>query len=93
MVFTLITNASISKGADIKRKKIGITRIGSASDLALRTALEHRGVGRKDVAAISMGGIPDILPGMKARAINGVILSPPISTAAGTRLPCARPHP
>ena len=82
MVFTLITDATITKAADLKGKKLGITRIGSASDLALRTALEHLGMGIKDVAVISMGGIPDILAGMKAGAVNGGILSPPTSTAA-----------
>jgi NitT/TauT family transport system substrate-binding protein len=82
MVFTLITDATITKAADLKGKKLGITRIGSASDLALRTSLEHLGMGIKDVAVISMGGIPDILAGMKAGAVNGGILSPPTSTAA-----------
>ena len=82
MVFTLITDASVTKGSDLKGKKIGITRIGSASDLALRAALEHFGLGFKDVTMISMGGIPDILAGMRAGAVNGGILSPPTSTAA-----------
>src|SRR5918994_4606378 len=44
MVFTLLTDASITKAADLKGKKIGITRIGSASDLAVREALEHFGL-------------------------------------------------
>jgi NitT/TauT family transport system substrate-binding protein len=82
MVFTLITDGSITKPVDLKGKKIGITRIGSASDLALRTALESLGLTPKDVAVLSMGGIPDILSGMKAGAVNGGILSPPTSTAA-----------
>ena len=82
MVFTLITDASIAKPVDLKGKKIGITRIGSASDLALRAALASLGLGPKDVAVLSMGGIPDILSGMKAGAVNGGILSPPTSTAA-----------
>jgi ABC-type nitrate/sulfonate/bicarbonate transport system substrate-binding protein len=82
MVFTLLADASVTKGADLKGKKIGITRIGSASDLAVREALEHFGLGPKDATMISMGGIPDILAGMKAGAVNAGILSPPTSTAA-----------
>jgi NitT/TauT family transport system substrate-binding protein len=82
MVFTLMTDASITKGADLKGKKIGITRIGSASDLALRAALEHFALTAKDVTMISIGGIPDILAAMRAGAVNGGILSPPTSTAA-----------
>lgn len=82
MVFTLIVDTSIVKGPDLKGKKIGITRIGSASDLALRTALEQFALGPKDVTMIALGGIPEILAAMRAGAVNGGILSPPTSTAA-----------
>ncbi|MBI2181221.1 MAG: ABC transporter substrate-binding protein [Deltaproteobacteria bacterium] len=82
MVFTVITDGSIAKGADLKGKKIGVTRIGSASDLALRAALEHFGLNPRDVTMISMGGIPDILAGMRAGAVQGGLLSPPTSTLA-----------
>ena len=82
MVFTLIVDTSIGKGPDLKGRKIGITRIGSASDLALRTALEQFGLGPKDVTMIALGGIPEILAAMRAGAVNGGILSPPTSTAA-----------
>lgn len=82
MVFTLLTDAAITKGSDLKGKKIGITRLGSASDLALRAALDHFGLGPKDVTMISIGGIPDILAALRAGAIHGGILSPPTSTAA-----------
>ena len=82
MVFTLLTDASIAKGSDLKGKKIGITRFGSASELAVRETLEHFGLSPKDATMISMGGIPEILAGMRAGAVNAGILSPPTSTAA-----------
>jgi len=82
MVFTLLADAAITKGAELKGKRIGITRIGSASDLAVRTALEQFGLGPKDITMISLGGIPDILAAMRAGAVQAGILSPPTSTAA-----------
>ena len=82
MVFTLVTERSITKGEDLKGKKIGITRIGSAADLGARAALEHLGLSPKDVTLISMGGIPDILTGLRAGAVQAGILSPPSSTLA-----------
>jgi NitT/TauT family transport system substrate-binding protein len=82
MVFTVITDGSIAKGAGLRGKKIGVTRIGSASDLALRAALEYFGLNPRDVTMISMGGIPDILAGMRAGAVQGGVLSPPTSTLA-----------
>ena len=82
MVFTLLADPAITKGSDLKGRRIGITRIGSASDLAVREALEHFGLGPKDATMISLGGIPDILAAMRAGAVNAGILSPPTSTAA-----------
>ncbi|MGH7766820.1 MAG: ABC transporter substrate-binding protein [Candidatus Binatia bacterium] len=82
MVFTLVAEPSIMRGESLKGRKIGITRIGSAADLAVRAALEHFGLTAKDVGLISMGGIPDILTGLRAGAVQAAILSPPFSTAA-----------
>jgi ABC-type nitrate/sulfonate/bicarbonate transport system substrate-binding protein len=82
MVFTLLTDSTITKGADLKGKRIGITRIGSASELAARETLEHFGLSPKEATMVSMGGVPEILAGMRAGAVNCGILSPPTSTAA-----------
>lgn len=82
MVFTLLADSAITKGSELKGKRIGITRLGSASDLAVRAALEQFGLGPKDITMISLGGIPDILAAMRAGAIHAGILSPPTSTAA-----------
>jgi NitT/TauT family transport system substrate-binding protein len=82
MVFTLVAEPGIARGEALKGKKIGITRLGSAADLAARAALEHLGLTTKDVSLISMGGIPEILTGLRAGAVQAGILSPPFSTAA-----------
>lgn len=82
MVFTLLVDQNITKGSELKGKKIGITRLGSASDLAVRMALEQFGSQPKDVTMLSLGGIPEILAAMRAGAVNGGILSPPTSTSA-----------
>ncbi len=82
MVFRLVTDRSIIRGEDLKGKKIGITRIGSAADIAARAALEHLGLNTKEVTLISMGGIPEILSGLRAGAVQAGILSPPSSTTA-----------
>lgn len=82
MVFTLLVEPGLTKGGELKGKKIGITRLGSASDLAVRMALDHFGVNAKDVTMISLGGIPEILAAMRAGAVNGGVLSPPTSSAA-----------
>ena len=70
MVFTLLVDTSIAKGADLKGKKIGITRLGSASELAVRMALEQFAFNPKDVTMIALGGIPEILGAMRAGAVQ-----------------------
>jgi len=82
MVFTLFADPATTRGSELKGKRIGITRLGSASDLAVRMALEHFGLHPKDITFISVGGIPEILAAMRAGAINAGILSPPTSSAA-----------
>jgi NitT/TauT family transport system substrate-binding protein len=82
MVFTLLVDNSIAKAADLKGKKIGITRLGSASELAVRMALEQFALNPKDVTMIPLGGIPEILGAMRAGAVQCGVLSPPTSTAA-----------
>ena len=82
MVFTLLVDNSIAKAADLKGKKIGITRLGSASELAVRMALEQFALNPKDVTMIALGGIPEILGAMRAGAVQCGVLSPPTSTAA-----------
>jgi NitT/TauT family transport system substrate-binding protein len=82
MVFTLLVEPAIGRGGELKGKKIGITRLGSASELAVRMALEQFGLSIKDVTLLSLGGIPEILAAMRAGAVNGGILSPPTSSAA-----------
>jgi NitT/TauT family transport system substrate-binding protein len=82
MVFTLLVDNSIAKAADLRGKKIGITRLGSASELAVRMALEQFALNPKDVTMIALGGIPEILGAMRAGAVQCGVLSPPTSTAA-----------
>jgi ABC-type nitrate/sulfonate/bicarbonate transport system substrate-binding protein len=44
--------------------------------------LEHLGLTPKDVTFIGMGGVQDILAGLRAGAVQAAILSPPFSTTA-----------
>jgi len=55
--WAIIVKPEIRKVADIKGKKIGISRFGSASEVAVRVTMEHLGVNPdKDIAMIQAGG-------------------------------------
>jgi ABC-type nitrate/sulfonate/bicarbonate transport system substrate-binding protein len=80
--FFMVTS-DISNPRDLKGKTLGVSRFGAFSDTVLRYALKKWGfeVGR-DVTVLQMGGIPEILAGMKAGLVSGGPLSPPTDLRA-----------
>jgi len=61
----------------LQGKKIGVTRFGSVTDLALRALLERNGI--KDVVVLQMGGFGEAVAALSRGAIDGAVLSPPHS--------------
>ena len=77
-IFSLISKPEIRTMADLKGKKIGVTRFGSATDISARIALERNSlVPGKDVTLLQLGGIGEILAGLRGGSIDAGILSPP----------------
>ena len=59
----------------MKGKKVGISRLGGASDFSIRYALTHWGlVPEKDVALIQVGGEPEEVLALQNKAVDAVIL-------------------
>src|SRR5262245_14045358 len=54
--FQLVVKSNIRSAADLKGKKIAISRIGSSTDIAANYALRHLGLSRSDVAILQLGG-------------------------------------
>ncbi|MBI4318950.1 MAG: ABC transporter substrate-binding protein [Chloroflexi bacterium] len=83
LVFSLYTKAEIKSVADLRGKKIGVSRFGSATDFGARYTLKKNNLEpAKDVAVIQAGGVPEILAALQAGGIDGGILSPPITLRA-----------
>lgn len=75
---SLIVQPDIRGPQDLKGKRLGITRFGSLSDFGVRKYLQTVGLDpEKDVRIVQMGGLPEILSGMQAGAIQGGALSSP----------------
>jgi ABC-type nitrate/sulfonate/bicarbonate transport system substrate-binding protein len=82
-VFKIIANPELKKPEDLKGKKVGISRLGGASDFSIRYALTHWGlVPDKDVALIQVGGEPEEVLALQNKAVDAVILSEPFATVA-----------
>ena len=82
-VFKIIAHPEIKKPENLKGKKVGISRLGGASDFSIRYALTHWGlVPDKDVALIQVGGEPEEVLALQNKAVDAVILSEPFATVA-----------
>ena len=73
---TVVTGASIKTAADLKNKKIGVSRFGSLTDMALREALRHYKLNPdKDVTILQTGGEATRFAALTSGAIDGAMLS------------------
>ena len=81
---TVVTGAAIKTPADLKNKKIGVSRYGSLTDLALREALRHYKLTRdKDVIILQTGGEATRFAALTSGAIDGAMLSGDKKVQAG----------
>lgn len=82
-LFFVVATPEIQRPADLKGKTLGVTRYGASTDFAARLALRHWGLEPiKDVAILQMGGVPEILAGLKAGSVKAGALSPPTNVRA-----------
>src|ERR1051325_4068295 len=77
LLHVVMTPAQIKRPEDLKGKRVGISRFGSLTDLALREAL-HRFQLRpdRDVTIVQVGGVAERLTALRAGVLDGVLLAP-----------------
>jgi NitT/TauT family transport system substrate-binding protein len=73
---TIVTSTQINSPQELKGKRIGISRYGSLTDAALREALRHYNLTPdKDVTIVQAGGEGERLAALRAKALDGAMLS------------------
>ncbi len=77
LVFSIMSRPEIKQAADLKGKKVGVTRLGGSTDWALDAALKRWGLERRDLTVVQTGGMPEGLAGLVAGVFSAVVLSPP----------------
>ena len=83
LTFQLFTERGITRPDQFKGKAVGVTRFGSATDFAMRYALDKYGLDvNKDVTVLQLGNVPALLAAMEAAKIQGAMLSAPTSLRA-----------
>lgn len=81
--YSLVVKPSIKRAEDLKGTKLAISRFGSSSDAGLRVALQRSGLNPdKDVTILQVGGQTARYAALKAGAVDGTVVIPPLSSAA-----------
>lgn len=87
--FSLFTSPKIRSWEDLRGKTLGVTAVGSSSDIALRYILKQQGlVPGKDVRILAVGGHREALAAMRQELIAGgmiTVLFKPIARGEGYR--------
>ena len=81
--YSLVTTKGITKWADLKGKKIGISRIGSGTDTAIRLVCKKFGLDpTKDIIILQGGTQPSRLQALSVGALDATLVSPPLDLTA-----------
>ncbi len=76
----------VQSPADLKGKKLGITRLGGLYDFAANYALKKWGLtGGRDVVLIQIGEVPAIMAALESRAIHAAVLTTPFTVLASQK--------
>lgn len=79
----LMVKPEIKSPADLKGRKLGVTRFGTSDDFLVRYILKKWGLQPdRDVSLIQMGGSQETLAGLASGAIDGGGLSSPLNLRA-----------
>ena len=78
----LVSRPEIKIPGDLKDKSLGISRFGSASDYALRAALEKLGVNPKQVKMVQVGASMARLAALRGGSLQAALLNEPLASVA-----------
>jgi len=75
--YVLFVTDQIKRVEDLKGKKFGVSRIGSADNAAAQTVFERYGLKADDVGYVTIGSVPARLAAMQSNVIQATLLQPP----------------
>lgn len=81
-VFSLIAKPEFKRIADLKGKRIGITRIGSSTHTSALFALGSAGLKGADYQLLPLVQVPNIFTALAAGQIDAGVMSPPTNARA-----------
>jgi NitT/TauT family transport system substrate-binding protein len=81
-VFSLMAKPEIKRVADLRGKKVGITRIGSSTHTSALYALNSGGLRTADYQLLPLLEVPNIFTALVAGQIDAGVVSPPTNARA-----------
>ena len=83
MTFSVMARPEIKRPEDLKGKKIGVSRFGSATDFGLRYVEDKWPVKRqRDFAVIQVGGVTDVYNALRAGALDAAVVNAELAILA-----------
>jgi len=78
LLYRLVARPEIKTAADLRGKRVGVSRFGAGADRATRLLLSKLGFNpEKDLTLIQVGGAPTRLAALAANSIDATIVEPP----------------
>lgn len=77
MPYGIVTGKGIQTAADLKGKRVAVSRIGGIEETAIRIALDKLGVGARNVTFIQTGADPIRVAAVESGAAAAAALAPP----------------
>jgi NitT/TauT family transport system substrate-binding protein len=73
----VVARPELKKPEDLKGKKVGVTRFGSASHLVLQMMLRRWGISPGEIQVLQVGSSPSMLASLDAGGIDAAVLTIP----------------
>jgi ABC-type nitrate/sulfonate/bicarbonate transport system substrate-binding protein len=78
LLYRLVARPEIKTAAELRGKRVGVSRFGAGADRATRLLLTKLGLNpEKDLTLIQIGGAPTRLAALMANSIDATIVEPP----------------
>ncbi|HEY1374935.1 MAG TPA: ABC transporter substrate-binding protein [Candidatus Binatia bacterium] len=87
--YSLVVAKDIASAADLKGKRIAITRLGGITEVAAQLAFEKLGLGPKDMTLVQAGPDSQRLAAVRSGGVAATIIAPPglfAATAMGIKV-------
>lgn len=82
MHFSLFVSPDIKKPEELRGKRAGVSRFGSASDFSIRYIFKSLGLSETDVTIVQIGDNPSRMAAMKSNAIQATVFTSPNTVRA-----------